>query len=58
MLVATEVRGTCALGAKAAAEPARIAAIELNNGRAAQFGILGLMMHEQLGGSIPIVGEM
>ena len=33
-------------------------AIELNNGRAAQFGILGLMMHEQLGGSIPIVGEM
>merc|ERR1711920_635469 len=33
-------------------------AIELNNGRAAQFGILGLMMHEQLGGSIPIVGDM
>ena len=33
-------------------------AIELNNGRAAQFGILGLMVHEQLGGSIPIVGEM
>ena len=33
-------------------------AIELNNGRAAQFGILGLMMHEQLGGSIPLVGEM
>merc|ERR1712127_684018 len=32
--------------------------IELNNGRAAQFGILGLMVHEQLGGSIPIVGEM
>merc|ERR1711971_1302083 len=26
-------------------------AIELNNGRAAQFGILGLMVHEQLGGS-------
>jgi hypothetical protein len=33
-------------------------AIELNNGRAAMFGILGLMMHEQLGGSIPIVGAM
>jgi hypothetical protein len=32
--------------------------IELNNGRAAMMGILGLMMHEQLGGSIPIVGEM
>merc|ERR1719384_579758 len=33
-------------------------AIELNNGRAAQFGILGLMVHEQLGGSLPIVGDM
>ncbi len=33
-------------------------AIELNNGRAAMMGILGLMMHEQLGGTIPIVGEM
>jgi hypothetical protein len=32
--------------------------IELNNGRAAMMGILGLMVHEQLGGSIPIVGEM
>mmetsp|Transcript_12722 Transcript_12722/g.12334 ORF Transcript_12722/g.12334 Transcript_12722/m.12334 type:complete len:200 (-) Transcript_12722:95-694(-) len=33
-------------------------AIELNNGRAAMMGILGLMMHEQLGGTIPIVGQM
>jgi hypothetical protein len=33
-------------------------AVELNNGRAAQMGILGLMMHEQLGGSLPIIGDM
>ena len=33
-------------------------AIELNNGRAAMMGVLGLMVHEQLGGSLPIVGEM
>mmetsp|Transcript_9029 Transcript_9029/g.22382 ORF Transcript_9029/g.22382 Transcript_9029/m.22382 type:complete len:201 (+) Transcript_9029:90-692(+) len=33
-------------------------AVELNNGRAAMMGILGLMVHEQLGGSLPIVGEM
>jgi len=33
-------------------------AIELNNGRAAMMGILGLMVHEQLGGSLPLVGEM
>jgi len=33
-------------------------AVELNNGRAAMMGILGLMMHEQLGGSLPIVGPM
>ncbi len=33
-------------------------AIELNNGRAAMMGIFGLMVHEQLGGSLPIVGEM
>ena len=33
-------------------------AIELNNGRAAMMGILGLMVHEQLGGELPIVGTM
>ena len=33
-------------------------AIELNNGRAAMMGILGLMVHEQLGGSVPFVGEL
>jgi len=33
-------------------------AIELNNGRAAMLGILGLMVHEKLGGVLPIVGEM
>ena len=33
-------------------------AIELSNGRAAQLGILGLLVHEQLGGSVPIVGEL
>mmetsp|Transcript_8212 Transcript_8212/g.4865 ORF Transcript_8212/g.4865 Transcript_8212/m.4865 type:complete len:200 (-) Transcript_8212:60-659(-) len=32
--------------------------IELNNGRAAMMGILGLMVHEQLGTEIPIVGQM
>ena len=32
--------------------------IELNNSRAAIMGILGLMVHEQLGGSLPIVGDM
>eukprot|EP00593_Proboscia_inermis_P001737 CAMPEP_0171295568 /NCGR_PEP_ID=MMETSP0816-20121228/4166_1 /TAXON_ID=420281 /ORGANISM="Proboscia inermis, Strain CCAP1064/1" /LENGTH=199 /DNA_ID=CAMNT_0011768319 /DNA_START=33 /DNA_END=632 /DNA_ORIENTATION=- len=32
--------------------------VELNNGRAAQLGILGLMVHEQLGGELPIVGQM
>ena len=33
-------------------------AVELNNGRAAMMGILGLMVHEQLGGELPIVGPM
>jgi hypothetical protein len=32
--------------------------VELNQGRAAMMGILGLMVHEQLGGVLPIVGEM
>jgi len=32
--------------------------IELNNGRAAMMGILGLMVHEQLGGSVPLVGAL
>ena len=33
-------------------------AIELNNGRAAMMGILGLMVHEQLGTNLPIIGQM
>ena len=33
-------------------------AVELNQGRAAMMGILGLMVHEQLGGELPIVGPM
>ena len=33
-------------------------AVELNQGRAAMMGILGLMVHEQLGGELPIVGSM
>ena len=30
-------------------------AIELNNGRAAMMGVLGLMMHEQIDGN-PVIG--
>jgi len=33
-------------------------AIELNQGRAAMMGILGLMVHEKLGGELPLVGPM
>merc|ERR1712113_849682 len=32
--------------------------IELNNGRAAMMGILGLMVHEQLGTELPIIGTL
>merc|ERR1712176_1327618 len=32
--------------------------VDLNNGRAAMLGILGLMVHEKLGGALPIVGDM
>ena len=33
-------------------------AIDMNNGFACMMSILGLMVHEQLGGSVPIVGEL
>merc|ERR1711935_639412 len=33
-------------------------AIELNNGRAAMMGILGLMIHEELGTNLPVIGQM
>ena len=33
-------------------------AIELNQGRAAMMGILGLMIHEQLGTNLPIIGQL
>jgi len=39
-------------------QKAKKQAVELNNGRAAQMGILGMMMHEQIGGSFPIIGQM
>jgi len=32
--------------------------VEPFNGRAAMMGIRGLMVHEQLRGSVPIVGEL
>merc|ERR1712066_101087 len=32
--------------------------IELANGRAAMMATLALLVHEQLGGSLPIIGEM
>jgi hypothetical protein len=32
--------------------------VELNNGRAAMMGILGLMVHEQLGSNMPLVGQL
>jgi len=32
--------------------------VELNNGRAAMMGILGLMIHEQLGTDMPIIGQL
>jgi len=33
-------------------------AIELNNGRAAMLGILGLMIHEELGTNLPVIGQL
>ena len=33
-------------------------AIKMKNGLSSMMGILGLMVHEQLGGSVPIVGEI
>lgn len=32
--------------------------IELNNGRAAQMGILGLIVHEQMHTNMPIIGQL
>uniref|UniRef100_A0A7S4JBT4 Plastid light harvesting protein n=1 Tax=Odontella aurita TaxID=265563 RepID=A0A7S4JBT4_9STRA len=33
-------------------------AVELNNGRAAQMGILGLIVHEQMHTNMPIIGQL
>ena len=33
-------------------------AVELNNGRAAQMGILGLMVHEQLSGEPYVINAL
>ena len=33
-------------------------AVELNNGRAAMMGILGLIVHESLGTNMPIIGQL
>ena len=33
-------------------------AVELNNGRAAQMGILGLMVHEMMGGSGYVINDL
>uniref|UniRef100_A0A7S0BXI9 Uncharacterized protein n=1 Tax=Proboscia inermis TaxID=420281 RepID=A0A7S0BXI9_9STRA len=32
--------------------------IELSNGRAAMIGILGLLVHEQIGGNLPLIGVL
>jgi len=32
--------------------------IELSNGRAAMIGILGILVHEQIGGNLPIIGTL
>ena len=32
--------------------------IEINNGRAAMMGILGLMVHDQLDTNMPIIGQL
>ncbi len=39
-------------------EKAKKRAIELNNGRAAQMGILGLMMHEKMTGDPYVINEL
>lgn len=39
-------------------EKAAKRSIELNNGRAAQMGILGLMFHEMMGGDPYVINEL